>query len=296
MPPQRRLGVVASLVGFAGAQFIYLLIFLFGRVYPREDLTWLLGPLGEDVIGPAQYEVTAQAEALTLERRARDTGLIENFEQQLGSPAFDAARVHPLIREFYERTATFSMDVWSRAYFPASLALWLLVKTISRQVNQLNFPLSPLDTSRGVSSEIIALREADGRLKYTGWMRSLPDGVVLFTGFYMTQVTPGAGPCVKVVFPMPQGNATVVLSPRVDEDGSLWLDSGGGHFGGAGFYRLQSARGGRLRVWYIKTLKEEFHLWADGDGFVRCDHHVRFLGFPVVTLHYKIFRATSRAD
>lgn len=295
MKPQPHLGVVSSLVAFLGAQFIYLLIFLFGRVYRRDAIEWLMGPLGEDVIGEAQYEATAKTEGLTLERHARDTGLIVAFEEQLGSPGFDAARVHPAIREFYEHTSNFSMDVWSRSYFPASVALWLLVKTICRQVNQLNFPLSPLDTAHGVSSEIIALRTPQGQLKYTGWMRSLPHGVVLFTGFYMTQVTPVAGPCVKVVFPMPQGNATVMLEPRVQSDGSLLLDSGGGRFGGAGFYRVQAASGGRLRVWHIKHLQERFHLWVDAAGIVRCDHHARFLGFPVVTMHYKISKSSPQA-
>jgi hypothetical protein len=46
------------------------------------------------------------------------------------------------------------MDVWSQTCFPASIGLTLLVTTINRQVDQLNFPLSPLDTSHGMTSEI----------------------------------------------------------------------------------------------------------------------------------------------
>ncbi len=185
----------------------------------------------------------AEAEGLTVERRARDGGLVPSFEQ-LRSDGFDPQAVHPLVREFYEHTTRFTMDVWSRTYIPASIALWLLVRTISRQVNQLNFPLSPLETAHGMVSEIITLRRPDGTVRYTGWFRTLAAGErVLYTGFYMTEVAPRlAAPCVKVVFPMPRGNATVVLRPEVGADGALLLDSSGRRFGDAGFYRSE-ARG-----------------------------------------------------
>jgi hypothetical protein len=185
------------------------------------------------------------------------------------------------------------MDVWSRTYFPANLGLALLVTTISRQVNQLNFPLSPLETALGMVSEIITLRTADGAVKYTGWFRTLAAQTdrTIYTGFYMTERVPEeSAPCVKVVFPMPNGNATVILRPRV-VDGALELDSGGGTFGGAGFYRVHARDGERIRVWRVRTLKEHFRVYVDGKGVLRCDHAVKFLGLPVLRLHYKMFRS-----
>jgi len=186
------------------------------------------------------------------------------------------------------------MDVWSKTYFPTNIGLWLLVKTISRQVNQLNFPLSPLDTAHGMQSEIISLRRPDGSVRYTGWFRTLAqEQHVLYTGFYMTEHAPNVGaPCVKVVFPMPRGNATVVLRPELGPDGSLILDSSGRKFGDAGFYRIRARDDARVRVWQIRTLKERFHVYVDAHGVLRCDHAVRFLGLPVLTLHYKIFRSS----
>ena len=286
-----RIGWFASLVGRIGAQFIYFLIWLFGRARRRADIGWLAGPTGGTTIGDATYREVAEAEGLSIEREATRGGLEPSIEQ-LRSASFDPARVQPLVRDFYEHTTEFAMDVWSRTYFPANLALWLLVKTISRMVNQLNFPLSPLDTAKGMVSEIISMRRADGTIRYTGWFRTLvEDRNVLYTGFYMTETAPGAGvPCVKVVFPMPNGNATVVLRPEVEPDGSLILDSSGKRFGDAGFYRMQKIDGERLRVWQIKTLKERFHVYTDPAGTLRCDHSVRFLGMPVLTLHYKIFK------
>lgn len=291
---QRRIGWFASLVGWFGARVIYFLIWIFGRKTRREDVAWLVGPVGGPVIGDATYREVAEAEGLSIERHVRDGGLVPNMEQ-LRSSSFDPTKVHPQACEFYEHTAMFAMDVWSQTYFPAKLVLWLLVKTISRQVNQLNFPLSPLDTARGLVSEIIVMRCPAGSVRYTGWFRKFAqDDSVLYTGFYMTERSPTLdAACMKVVFPMPNGNATVVLRPEVLADGSLVLDSSGSRFGDAGFYRVQTAGSNHLRIWHIKSLKERFRMYVDERGTLRCDHEIRFMGFRALTLHYKIFRQAS---
>jgi len=288
------IGWLAAVIGRLGAWFIHVLIWVFGRTRRRADIAWLLGPLGGKVIGDAPFQDVADAEGLSIERAARDGGLVPSFEQLRGGD-FDPARAHPLVREFYEHTAAFAMDVWSKTYFPSNIALFLLVATISRQVNQLNFPLSPLDTARGLRSEIIAMRRPDGTVRYTGWFRTLAsEQRVLYTGFYMTEHVPSLGaPCIKTVFPMPSGNATVILRPRLGDDGSLTLDSSGTGFGGAGFYRVQARGPERVRVWYVRTLKEHFHMFVDEHGDLRCDHTVRFLGLPVLRLHYKMFKRAA---
>jgi hypothetical protein len=287
-------GLIARVVGAVGAFIIYRLIAIFGRTRRWADVPWLTGPVGDAVIGDAPYEAVATREGLHIERRARDGGLVPDVDLLAGD-GFDPAALHPAIRDFYEHTARYSMDVWSRTYFPASVALYLLVTTISRQVNQLNFPLSPLDSARGMSSEIISLRKPDGTVRYTGWFRTLGSAArVLYTGFYMTERMPEERvPCVKVVFPMPHGNATVVLRPSVGAGGSLALDSSSGRFGGAGFYRVDARGAERARIWRIRTLEERFHVYVDEHGVVRCDHAVRFLGLPVLSLHYKIFAAAA---
>jgi hypothetical protein len=306
-PSLPRPGWLARLIGAIGAFIIYRLIALFGRTHRWAEVPWLEGPLGEGVIGDAPYAAVAAREGLTLSRQARDGGLVPDFDV-LRSDDFDPDRLHPLIRDFYEHTASFAMDVWSKTYFPTNVALYLLVTTISRQVNQLNFPLSPLDTALGISSEIISLRRRDGSVRYTGWFRTIKTGKtsqtgsrsstaprVLFTGFYMTARVPNeAGACVKVVFPMPHGNATVVLRPAARPDGSFTLDSHGRRLGDAGFYRLDARDEARVRVWHIRTLREFFHVYVDEAGALRCDHSVRFLGLPVLRLHYKIFRVAEQ--
>lgn len=290
-----KVGFVRGVIATLGAWFIYGLIWIFGRTHKRADIAWLDGPLGDAVIGDAPFETVANREGLTVERKAESGGLIPRFEQ-LRAASFDCDKVQPLVRHFYENTTDFTFDVWSRTYFPANIALFLLVTTISRQVNQLNFPLSPLDTATGMSSEIIVMREPDGNVRYTGWFRQLAkQELTLYTGFYMTKAVPKeSGPCVKVVFPMPNGNATVILRPKVDETGALILDSGGGVFGGAGFYRVQGRGPDRVRVWKIRTLREKFRVYVDDAGVARCDHSVAFLGLPVLKLHYKMLPKRAR--
>ena len=133
---------------------------------------------------------------------------------------------------------------------------------MSRKVNQLNFPTDALVTAREIESEIVLLKESDGRVRYAGWYRRLASaGRALYTGFYMTQQVPHfENPCVKVVFPMPNGNATVEL----DEE--------------------------RLRVWRVKSLHEEFFVYLDSSQTLRCDHSLSFLGRRVLQLHYRIER------
>jgi hypothetical protein len=289
-----RIGWFRALVAWLGAQFIYMLIWIFGRTHHRRDVPWIDGPLGGSRIGDAPYRDVAAAEGLTVDRGSGKGGLVPDWTA-LAAEAFDPARTHPAVREFYEQTAAFAMDVWSQTYFPTNIALALLVTTISRQVEQLNFPLSPLETALGMSSEIILMRRPDGTIRYTGWFRTIgSDARVLYTGFYMTERTPNEpGPCVKVVFPMPRGNATVILRPELRPDGSLVLDSSGKRFGDAGFYRIQARDADRLRIWRISTLRERFHVYVDEHGVLRCDHTVRFLGLPVLRLHYKIVRRAA---
>src|SRR5262245_25814730 len=103
-------GGFASIVGRLGAWIIHGLIWLFGRTQRRADVPWLAGPLGGDRIGDAPYRDVATAEGLTIERDAREGGLVPSFDELRGG-SFDPSKVQPLVREFYEHTSRFAMDV-----------------------------------------------------------------------------------------------------------------------------------------------------------------------------------------
>jgi len=276
--------------GALGAASIRLWLRVFGRPVRRDTVPWLEGPSGPPGgIGAGLYDVVAVQQGLTLDR-SRNQGLLPSFDVLKG-PAFDPVLVHPAIRAFYERTSSYELDVWSETVFPARLFLWLLVHTVSRSMDQLNFPVSSLEVSRGITSDVLPLVEPEtGRVRYTGWLRRLTaSGRVIYAGFYsVTQPPLHDGPCVKVVFPIPHGNATVIFRPEVDRDGSFRLISSGAGFGGPGFYRSLEAGEGQLRVRYLRTLREFFHVFVDDAGTLRTDHRVEFLGFTVLKLHYRL--------
>jgi hypothetical protein len=296
-PSGRELGLLRRIVAAIGAAFIHALILVFGRVVRRSSAPWLDGPVGGDYIGDRPYEEVAARENLRLVRRASSGGLLQDMSA-LEGPGFETSRLHPEVRAFYEQTTAYRMDVWSETFLPGSIGLWLLVTTISRKVNQLNFPLRALATAKGMDSEIVLLEEQDGKVRYAGWYRRLVEsGHAIYTGFYMTVRVPRSDtPCVKVVFPMPRGNATVILRPSVDERGNLHLISRGAGFGDAGFYRITDLGDDRLRVWRVSTLHEDFHVYVDEAEVLRCDHTVRFLGTRVLHLHYRIERNRQGAS
>jgi hypothetical protein len=289
--PEEPLGPFRALVALIGAAFIHVLMRTCGRTVRESSVPWLSGPNGADYIGDKPYEEVAAREHLALVRRSERGGLVPDVGA-LSGPAFRAERLRPEVRHFYEHTALYRMDVWSETFFPGNIGLWLLVTTISRKVNQLNFPLRALATAKGMDSEIVLLEDRNGSIRYTGWYRSLVDtGRTIYTGFYMTARVPlAANPCVKVVFPMPSGNATVILQPSLDEQGDLRLSSKGAGFGDAGFYRVRKLGEDRLLVWRVRSLHEEFRVYVDTANVLRCDHSVRFLGMPVLHLHYRIER------
>src|ERR1051325_6776129 len=128
-----------------------------GRRVEPGQIAWLFGPFGDvDVIADHYIERLACEESLQVERRAEGVGLLDSMEEMLGE---DVTRLDPAIRGFYERTADFGLEVWSewccfcRPF--AALIQWLY----SRRLQQLNLPLRPLDTSRGITSEIVKLRD-----------------------------------------------------------------------------------------------------------------------------------------
>ena len=289
MKPDEQLGPIRSVVALIGAVFIEGLIRVFGRSVREADAPWLSGPVGSDYIGDKPYEEVAAHEGLELVRRSSAGGLLPDM-MALAGPGCQIDQLRREIRHFYEQTSAYRMDVWSQTFFPGNIGLWLLVTTISRKVNQLNFPLHALATAKGMDSEIVLLKNPDGSVRYAGWYRTLKEmGRTIYTGFYMTARVPLCDtPCVKVVFPMPSGNATVLLRPSVDERGNFRLSSKGARFGDAGFYRVRRLGAGRLRVWRVTTLHEEFQVYLDDANVLRCDHAVRFMGMPILHLHYRI--------
>jgi hypothetical protein len=283
------LGAVHVAIGRLLEIIIEWMVIVLGRRVSLAEAPWLSAPLGDSVlIGAGIYEQIARDEHLEM-RIVPDAGLIGDFDTLRG-PTFDPSIVHPRIRHFYEHASQYQLEAWSEVALVGQFFLWLLVEFISQRMDQLNFPISPLEMARGMTSQVIQLREASsGRLVYTGWLRKLKSsGMVMFAGIYSVAKIPGEeNPVVKVTFP-DRGSANVYLVPLNHADGSFGLDSSGSGFGRSGFYRVIASGKEHLRVRNFKTLHERFHVYEDKEGVLRTDHRISFLGMTIVRLHYKM--------
>jgi hypothetical protein len=265
------------------------LVRLAGRRVERKDAPWLECVLGKPgLIGTGVYQKLADEQGLDL-TTPPDAGLVADFNRLRG-PSFDPDAVHPRIRHFYEHAALYHLEVWSEVYFAGKFVLWLLVEFISRRMDQLNFPISSLEVAKGMTSEIVQLRErGSGKLMYTGWLRRFrATGKVIYAGLYSDTRMPGEeNPCVKVTFPC-YGSSSVYLRPVAYQDGSFGLVSTGGAFSKAGFYRLVEAGPHAWKVRNFTTLHEIFHVYVDEEGILRTDHEIHFIGLTILRLHYKM--------
>ena len=258
-----------------------------GRCVEPEQIAWLQGPYGDvDVIADRYIERLARDESLTIERKARRAGLVESMEEMLGPRA---ERLDERVRAFYEHTADHDLEVWSE-WSPVFRPFAVLIHHLySRRLQQLNLPLRPLDTARGITSEIVCLRDSTGRARYRVWFRILKSsGRVIYSGIYMTTTLPDGRRAAKIVFPLPRGNATVVMAASVTAAGGLELVSGGERFGDPGFYFLLRDRRGRHWAQYIRSFRERIRVYADHEGVVRADHSLSLWRRTALRLHYRI--------
>lgn len=260
-----------------------------GQRLTLAETPWLSGPTGSvHGIGAEFFERWGQAQGLTLVPPRPDDGLIKGIGS-LEGPRFDPAAVHPRIDDFYAHTAAFDLEIDSHWSGPFVVGGWLIARLFARRLAQLNMPLSNRALRGGVESRIVRLADADGAIRHTAWIRSsVETGLPVFVGQYGTVTVPGhPGPCIKVVFPLPNGNAIIVLRPRADPDGGLSFVSDGRQFGDPGFYFTVLAKPGEIWTRYLPTMKEELSLQVQDNAIV-ARHRFGVFGLPFLELSYQI--------
>lgn len=259
-----------------------------GKLLRYADHPWLRGPMADTMrIGPDFYRAFAEKEGLVV-RRDPDGGLVSDFAAAVADDALNRAALSSAVVHFYEHTAAYRFEVWSEWYAPVSWAAKALIALVSRDMDQMNIPLHPLETSRGMSNDVIHLCDPQsGALVYACWLRrTRKTGRVVYAGFY-SDVRIGGEPFVRVVFPVQYGNATVLLRVEVQPDGSVILVSRGNGIGDAGYYRVQRSGEDAVRVKYV-PLKETIHVFQDEEGILRTDHVFSFWRRKFLHLHYKM--------
>lgn len=194
------------------------------------------------------------------------------------------------VAEFYEQTSEYEFVVWSGwrgGFRPFGNALAAI---FSRRLQQLNVPLSSLDTSQGISTDVIRLVDSAGAVKQTAWVREIVASKrTLYAGSYFLCRVPGFdGPCVKVAFPLPNGSANVIMKPESAPNGSFTVRSSGRSFGDPGFYFFVEAEQGQGWARYLRALKEDIRVYVDPRGHLRADHNLQIWGAKFLRLRYRI--------
>jgi hypothetical protein len=264
---------------------------LTGRRVSLSQCPWLDGPWGgTQRIGRDFFEAYAAERGLHVEAGSLDAGLMPSFAGLRG-PGFDPAHVHPLVARFYERTARYELELWSEwcgAFRPLGASLACL---FSRRLQQLNVPLTPLASSRGMDSAVLPVSTGAGASPdFTAWIRATRlDAQVVYVAAYSLAAIPGSDdPCVKVVFPLPNGSASVFLRPSASADGALELASAGRRFGDPGFYFVVRDPPDHVFARHLPTFKESIRVFVDERGALRTDHVFSLWRQVFLRLHYLI--------
>jgi len=131
-----------------------------------------------------------------------------------------------------------------------------------------------------------ALRPS-GDFLFASWVRRLvATGNIIYAGAYSIVQVPGhPDPCVKVVFPLPNGNAMVIMRAEATEENGLRLISAGKEFGDPGFY-FTVHRNRMIWARYVRAMQETIHVYPGKDGVCCADHNLRLFGQTFLRLHY----------
>ena len=233
--------------------------------------------------------VTALAEVLggTYERAVADIGIVATLDA-LAGPEFDPDACDPRVREFYEHTTRFKLDIvpeWRPWVRPG----YLLYRTfLARPLGQANVPMNQRDALRGVHSRIDTIDvDGDGVPDIRAWIRSFADtDEPIYIGIYTTYRDDERG-YVSVGFPLPQTNFTATLVPRARPDGGLTLTSRSSLPHPGHYFTYVDPDTRALTTAEVPGFAEELDVYV-ADGEVRAEHAFWVFGFPFLVLHYRI--------
>jgi hypothetical protein len=283
----------AAVVGFRMASAVLFrdpqLSLLAERVR-AEDVPFVV-PLGSQTryVGTGYVRSLAQVLGGRYTPDVEDIGIVASLDA-LAGPSFDPAGIDPLVREFYEHTTRFALDIvpeWRLWVRPG----YLLYRTlVARPLGQASVPMSQREAQHGVRSRIDTITGLpDGSETIRGWIRSAADtGEPIYVGIYTTYRREGHG-YVSVGFPLPQASFTATLAPSARPGGGLILNSRS-ELDQPGHYLTYIDPGtGSLTTVGVRGFAERLDVYVDGAG-LRAEHAFWVFGFPFLVLHYRMHR------
>jgi hypothetical protein len=220
---------------------------------------------------------------------APDVGIVASV-RDLAGPQFDPAGLDPRVREFYEHTTRFTLDIvpeWRLWVRPGYLLYrWAL----ARPLGQANVPMNQRETLRGIRSRIdVITARGSADIAVRGWIRSFADtDEPIYVGIYTTYRHDGRG-YVSVGFPLPQASFTATLEPRPRPGGGLVLTSRSDLDQPGHYLAYIDPASGQLTAAAVRGFAEQLDVYVQ-DGELRAEHAFAVFGRPFLVLHYRMHR------
>jgi len=216
-----------------------------------------------------------------------DVGIVASLDD-LAGPDFDPHAVDPRVREFYEHTTRYALDIvpaWRLWVRPGYL---LYRSLLARPLGQASVPMNQREAQRGIHSRIDTITlDEDAGIAVRGWIRSFADNdEPIYIGIYTTYRHEGRG-YVSVGFPLPQGNFTATLAPRARPGGGLVLTSHSDLDHPGHYLTYIDAETRQLTTLAVRGFAEELDVYVE-DGELRAEHAFSVFGLPFLVLHYRI--------
>jgi hypothetical protein len=220
---------------------------------------------------------------------APDVGIVASLDE-LAGPGFDPAQVDARVREFYEHTTRFQLDIvprWRLWVRPG----YLLYRTlVARPLGQANVPMNQRATQRGIRSRIDTITlPGEDVVGVRGWIRSFADtDEPIYVGIYTTYRHDGRG-YVSVGFPAPHASFTATLLPRARPGGGLVLTSRS-DLDQPGHYLAYIDPATRdLTALEVHGFAEQLDVYIEDDE-LRAQHAFWVFGLPFLVLDYRMSR------
>jgi hypothetical protein len=243
-------------------------------------------------VGADYVEQLAHVRGGTFRRNPPDVGIIASLDSLQG-PTFDAARVHPLIREFYEHTSRFTLSIvpewrpWMKPGYE------LFKRVVAEPLGQAAIPSNIEEAQRGMVSTIDTIDlDGDEEIDIRGWIRTFADsGKPIYVGIYTTFRHDDRG-YVSVGFPIPSANFTATLLPLNAGEHDFELTSRSDlDFPGHYLSSIDSDRDA-LTVLKLLAFEERIQVYVSGTE-LRTDHSFSLGGQRFLTLRYEIERLAA---
>ncbi|MEX2485218.1 MAG: hypothetical protein WED10_11680 [Brumimicrobium sp.] len=264
-------------------------VILWGRKIDPKNVPWLVGPFGDlDGTGDKFIKQLAEKENLVVERNSQSSGLLPSIKI-LELSEIELNTLSKKVIKFYETTANYNLDFtvkWNPFF---KVFGGLVNRLFSNRINQLYIPTRSIKEAESLKSEIITLYDPKtNEVKYTVWYRTFKStGKVIYSGVYSTCKLPSGETCVKAVFPLPKGNATVIMKPSVQENGALTLNSAGKKFGDAGFYFMLNDSKGNCWSQFVRSFRDQLTIGLENDT-LRAQQTLTLWNQRVLKMNYKI--------